>query len=68
LLREQGRVHEAYDLLAPVYSWFTEGFGTKDLMEARAVLDELSTDQSPGMGDDVASAPANSRNAVYDSA
>ena len=30
-----------YDLLAPVYAWFTEGFGTKDLKEARAVLDEL---------------------------
>ena len=29
------------DLLAPVYAWFTEGFGTKDLREARALLDEL---------------------------
>ncbi|MBV8616868.1 MAG: hypothetical protein JOY66_24270, partial [Acetobacteraceae bacterium] len=40
-LRDQGRVGEAYDLLAPVYGWFTEGFGTKDLKEARALLDEL---------------------------
>jgi len=31
-----------YDLLAPVYHWFTEGFGTADLKEAKAPLDELS--------------------------
>ncbi len=41
LLRGQGRVGEARDLLAPIYGWFTEGFGTKDLREARALLDEL---------------------------
>jgi class 3 adenylate cyclase/predicted ATPase len=41
LMRNQGRVREAYDLLAPVYGWFTEGFGTKDLKEAKALLDEL---------------------------
>jgi predicted ATPase len=41
LLSEQGRVGEAYDLLAPVYGWFTEGFGTKDLKEAKALLEEL---------------------------
>jgi len=41
LLRDQGRVGEARDLLAPVYGWFTEGFGTKDLREARALLDKL---------------------------
>ena len=41
LLRGQGRVSEARDLLAPVYGWFTEGFGTKDLREAKALLDEL---------------------------
>jgi hypothetical protein len=32
---------EAYDLLAPVYGWFTEGFDTADLQEAKALLDEL---------------------------
>ena len=32
---------EAYDLLAPVYGWFTEGFGTADLQEAKALLEEL---------------------------
>jgi predicted ATPase len=32
---------EARALLAPVYSWFTEGFGTGDLVEAEALLDEL---------------------------
>ncbi len=66
LLRDQGRTREAYDLLAPIYSWFTEGFDTKDLKDAKALLDELSPDQSSGMGDGVASAPASSRNAVYD--
>ena len=41
LRRDQGRPTEARDLLAPVYGWFTEGFGTPDLKEARALLDEL---------------------------
>jgi len=39
---EQGRRGEAYDLLAPVYGWFTEGFDTQDLKEAKALLDELA--------------------------
>ena len=42
LMRDQGRVREAHDLLAPVYGWFTEGFGTKDLQEAEALLEELA--------------------------
>jgi class 3 adenylate cyclase/predicted ATPase len=42
LRRDQGRHAEARDLLAPVYGWFTEGFDTPDLKEARALLDELS--------------------------
>ncbi len=37
-----GRRSQAHDLLAPVYGWFTEGFGTQDLKVARALLDELS--------------------------
>jgi predicted ATPase/DNA-binding winged helix-turn-helix (wHTH) protein len=41
LHREQGRHAEARDLLAPLYGWFTEGFGTPDLKEAKALLDEL---------------------------
>ena len=36
------RVIEARGLLGPVYDWFTEGFGTADLLEARAVLDTLA--------------------------
>jgi class 3 adenylate cyclase/tetratricopeptide (TPR) repeat protein len=40
--RDQGRRAEAYDLLAPVYGWFIEGFGTPDLKEAKALLDELT--------------------------
>jgi predicted ATPase len=42
LRRDQGRRPEARDLLAPVYGWFTEGFGTPDLKEAKALLDELT--------------------------
>jgi predicted ATPase len=41
LRRDQGRHTEARDLLAPVYGWFTEGFATPDLKEAKALLDEL---------------------------
>jgi predicted ATPase len=39
---EQGRRAEARDLLAPVYGWFTEGFDTADLKEAKALLDHLA--------------------------
>ena len=42
LCRDQGRRPEAHDLLATVYGWFTEGFGTRDLKEAKALLDELA--------------------------
>ena len=41
LLRDQGKRDEARDLLAPVYGWFTEGFDTLDLKDAKALLDEL---------------------------
>jgi len=43
LWRDQGRRTEAHDLLAPVYGWFTEGFGMLDLMEAKALLAELAS-------------------------
>jgi predicted ATPase len=42
LRRDQGRRAEARGLLAPVYGWFTEGFDTQDLKEAKALLDELA--------------------------
>jgi predicted ATPase len=42
LWRDQGKGTEARDLLAPVYGWFTEGFDTLDLKEAKALLDELA--------------------------
>jgi predicted ATPase len=42
LWRDQGKRDEARDLLAPVYGWFTEGFDTLDLREAKALLDELA--------------------------
>jgi len=41
LWRDQGKRDEARALLAPVYGWFTEGFDTLDLKEAKALLDEL---------------------------
>jgi predicted ATPase len=43
LWRDQGKRDEARELLAPVYGWFTEGFDTRDLKEAKALLDELSS-------------------------
>jgi predicted ATPase len=39
---QSGQRNEARDLLAPVYSWFTEGFDTRDLKEAKTLLDELA--------------------------
>jgi class 3 adenylate cyclase/predicted ATPase len=42
LWRDQGKVQQARELLAPVYGWFTEGFDTLDLKEAKVLLDELS--------------------------
>jgi predicted ATPase len=41
LWRDQGKRDEAHKLLAPVYGWFTEGFGTLDLKEAKTLLNEL---------------------------
>jgi len=40
LWRDQGKRDAALNLLAPVYGWFTEGFDTLDLKEAKALLDE----------------------------
>jgi predicted ATPase len=42
LWRDQGKRAEGRDLLAPIYDWFTEGFDTLDLKEAKALLDELA--------------------------
>ena len=41
LWRDQGKPQQARELLAPVYGWFTEGFDTRDLKEAKVLLDEL---------------------------
>ena len=41
LWRDQGKVQQARELLAPVYGWFTKGFETRDLKEAKALLDVL---------------------------
>jgi class 3 adenylate cyclase/tetratricopeptide (TPR) repeat protein len=42
LWRDQGKAQQARELLAPVYGWFTEGFDTRDLKEAKALLEELA--------------------------
>jgi predicted ATPase len=42
LWQQQGQRAEARALLAPIYGWFTEGFDTADLQEAKALLDDLS--------------------------
>jgi len=43
LWRDHGKRDEARDLLASVYGWFTEGFDTRDLKDAKALLDELAS-------------------------
>jgi predicted ATPase len=43
LLRDTGRDDDARAMLAKIYGWFTEGFDTADLKDAKALLDELST-------------------------
>jgi len=43
LWQRQGKYKDAHELLAPVYNWFTEGFDTKDLKEAKALLEELQS-------------------------
>jgi predicted ATPase len=42
LWQQQGKCQEAHDLLAPIYGWFTEGFDTADLQEAKALLEALA--------------------------
>jgi predicted ATPase len=42
LRRDQGDPQKARELLAPVYGWFTEGFDTRDLKEAKELLEELA--------------------------
>ena len=45
LLRDTGRRDEAHTILAEIYGWFTEGFDTADLKDAKALLDELGEDR-----------------------
>jgi predicted ATPase len=47
LWRDQGKVSEARELLAPVYGWFTEGFDTRDLKEARVLLEMVEITIKP---------------------
>jgi predicted ATPase len=42
LWQQQGKGRQARELLAPLYGWFTEGFGIADLQEAKALLEQLS--------------------------
>jgi class 3 adenylate cyclase/tetratricopeptide (TPR) repeat protein len=50
LWRDQGRREEARDVLAPVFAWFTEGFDTLDLIEAKVLLEELGAVPASGPG------------------
>jgi predicted ATPase len=43
LWQQQGKRAQARELLAPIYHWFTEGFGTPDLQEAKTLLEDLAT-------------------------
>ena len=43
LWRDQGKRQQAHELLAPIYGWFTEGFDTLDLKDAKALLEELAS-------------------------
>ena len=46
LLNKQGKRDEARAMLAEIYNWFTEGFDTADLMDAKALIEELSASRS----------------------
>ena len=48
LWQQQGKRQTAYELLAPIYGWFTEGFDTADLQEAKALLAELAGEHGRG--------------------
>jgi adenylate cyclase len=43
LWQQQGKQHEAHNTLSAIYNWFAEGFDTKDLQEAKALLDSLAS-------------------------
>ena len=43
LWQQQGKQHAARNMLSEIYNWFTEGFDTKDLQEAKALLDSLAS-------------------------
>jgi hypothetical protein len=58
LWRDQGKVQQVRELLAPVCEWFTEGFDTRDLKDAKALLEELGTKGSPINAGCYGSAPA----------
>ena len=51
LWQQQGERDEALALLAPIYGWFTEGFDTANLQEAKALLDELGGEPDQQMGE-----------------
>jgi len=50
LWQHQGKTTEAHKMLAAIYGWFTEGFDTKDLQEAKALLEELSRRRAKSPG------------------
>jgi predicted ATPase len=50
LLRDAGKRREARECLAPIYGWFTEGFDTLDLRQAKVLLDALASEGAAGVG------------------
>jgi hypothetical protein len=61
LWRQQGKREEGRAILADIYGWFTEGFDTADLKDARVLLDELSMEFSLQAGDSLLLARVNSK-------
>jgi hypothetical protein len=48
MLGKRGQLEEARAMLADIYNWFTEGFDTADLKDAKSLLDDLGTKDAPG--------------------
>ena len=61
LWRGQGKRQQARDLLAPIYGWFTEGFDTLDLKQAKALLDDLAAMRAPVVDTSIGSAEIHPR-------
>jgi predicted ATPase len=66
LWRDHGRHHDAYDLVKPIYEWFTEGFDTPDLQGARTLLDELRSVSAPAASKRLSASDSEEQNGLTD--